>query len=394
MTASLYIHVPFCASICDYCDFYSLAVPPGSSILKSYVDQILKDAKELFGKLNVKYIPTVYIGGGTPSVLGASLISGLLRDLSGDIWGKNTPMEITLEANPESCDEDFLSSCRDSGISRISLGLQSFHEPSRQAVQRAGEAGLLEERLKAVSMIYPQNFSVDIISGLPFQDENILHRDIEKLLAFNPAHVSLYSLSIGPETPLGRRVTGGQVKVPSEDEADSLWIKGRDILESCGYKQYEVSNFSLPRKESLHNLRYWRMENWLGLGPAASGTIINDEAKTGLRFTVPADIDLWLDRKNQKDPPGSMENLDTLTLIKDTFLMGFRLLEGPEASLFQHRFNRGIEETIPRTIRAWRDKGLFQEDKIALTKAGLLLLNTFLVEAFQELDETLVVSSP
>ena len=389
LSASLYVHVPFCTGVCDYCDFFSVPIKSDDPRLSSYVDQILEDADSLLDRLNVKQIPTLYIGGGTPSVLGASLLRALVQGLR-DLWKKNgvseAPMEISLEANPESCDEEFLAACRDAGVTRLSLGIQTFHEASRQAVHRAGEGRLLPERLKLVSDFYPRSFSADLISGLPFQDEKIIQEDIEKLTAFNPAHVSLYALTIEPETPLGIQAANTWVAIPKKDEADRLWITGRDVLERAGYAQYEVSNFCAPGKESLHNLRYWHMKNWLGLGPSASGTVINDDG-TAWRFTATPDIDLWLQRKTNKEPPGLKEELDVLTVIKETLLMGFRLLKGPDDVLFKRRFKKSIEETIPCTINAWRNQGLLQQYRPALTREGLLLLDPFLIQAFRELDE-------
>jgi oxygen-independent coproporphyrinogen-3 oxidase len=383
------VHVPFCYhGKCDYCDFYSVPVTVRDTRIPSYIDQILEDAEALLDELRVTNIPTLYFGGGTPSVLGAQGIGLLVGGLS-EIIKKNTtsetPAEITVEANPETCDEAFLMACKDLGVTRMSLGIQTFNQASRQAVHRAGEEELLSGRLKLASEIFPCSFSVDLISGLPFQDEEILRKDIEKTLAFNPAHVSLYSLTIAPETPLGIRA--GNDPIMGKDEADKLWITGRDMLEKNGYEQYEVSNFCLPGKESLHNLRYWRMENWHGLGPSASGTIIDTDKGTGRRFTAAPDIDLWLKRKPNKEIPGTRENLDTLTVIKETLLMGFRLLKGPEVISFQRCFKKSIEELLPKTLKAWRNQGLLLQDRPALTKEGLLLLDLFLVEAFKELEE-------
>jgi oxygen-independent coproporphyrinogen-3 oxidase len=347
--------------------------------MAAYVDKVLEDCDSAINEFNVKQIPSVYIGGGTPSILGVGLIKRLLKGL------KFSSSEITLEANPESCDEDFLAAAKEAGVTRISLGLQTFNETSRRLVQRRGEARLLPQKLKAVSDIYGRNFSVDLISGLPLQDEDVLLADLDKVLSFEPGHISLYALTVDPETPLGIAAAKAEVPLPDKDEADRLWIAGRDALEAAGYAQYEVSNFCMPGYESRHNLRYWRMENWLGIGPAASGTIINDDAGTGQRFTVARDVDNWLQRRPGVKPPCISEALDTVTLIKETFLMGFRLKDGPDNDLFQRRFGRSIEETIPKTIEAWRERGLFREHKTALTKQGLLLLHAFLVEAFEEI---------
>jgi oxygen-independent coproporphyrinogen-3 oxidase len=147
-----------------------------------------------------------------------------------------------------------------------------------------------------------------------------------------------------------------------------------------------VSNFSLPGKESRHNIRYWRMENWLALGPGASGTLVDDRTGTGRRYTVKADVNAWLDRRGNAGPPVTEEALDRLTLMKESLLMGFRFTGGPDEALFLTRFGREIWRVIPRTVAAWRDRGLFQTDRTALTKEGILFLNSFLVDAFLEME--------
>jgi oxygen-independent coproporphyrinogen-3 oxidase len=204
------------------------------------------------------------------------------------------------------------------------------------------------------------------MSGLPFQNKNVLLDDIAKAVSCKPAHISLYALSGKKAAGLGR------------DEADDCWLSGRNALEKSGYFQYEVSNFCPLGKECKHNIRYWRMLTWLALGPSASGTIIDDARGTAYRYTFRSDADKWLEFAE--------EQLDTLTLIKETFLMGFRYVEGPDEVSFLRRFGRNIDEMIPKTMSAWRNRGLLREKKCALTKDGLLFLDRFLIEAFEELD--------
>jgi oxygen-independent coproporphyrinogen-3 oxidase len=315
-------------------------------------------------------------------MLGAGGMKRLLAGLSAIL--PNRPAEFTVEANPESAGEKFLSVCKDGGITRISLGVQSFHEPSRRSVHRVGSGVNVPERIRSVAGIFGKNFSADLITGLPFQTEKILLHDIETLLMFNPDHVSLYALTIGEGTPLAKAIPA----LPAADEADRLWLRGRDTLAQAGYAQYEVSNFARTGRESRHNIRYWRMENWLGLGPAASGTIIDDREGRGLRRTVKADTAAWLDRKTGEEPPVTEEILERETLIKETFLMGFRYIEGPDRDLFERRFGRSIEAMIPETLAKWRDRGFVYPDRIAMTAEGLLFLDPFLIDLFKELDNT------
>jgi oxygen-independent coproporphyrinogen-3 oxidase len=247
-------------------------------------------------------------------------------------------------------------------------------------VHRVGEAALLPERLALVAEYYGEAFSADLMAGLPGQGEDLLLADIERLLAYHPGHVSLYALTVEPGTPLG----SGGVPLPDPEEADRLWLAGRDALEKAGYAQYEVSNFALPGKQALHNIRYWRMENWLAAGPAASATVIDDAAGTGFRYTVAPDLERYLGEPLRG--AGKIEFLDRLTLMKETCLMGFRYLEGPDREGFKTRFGGDIETFLPRSFAKWRAKGLMRRDKTALNREGLLFLNPFLADLFTELE--------
>jgi oxygen-independent coproporphyrinogen-3 oxidase len=158
-----------------------------------------------------------------------------------------------------------------------------------------------------------------------------------------------------------------------------LWLSGSERLVQAGYEQYEVSNFALNGKRSVHNLRYWRMENWLAAGPGASGTIIDDTAGTARRYIVPADLDAWLAGSSITE-----EFLDTGTVMKETLLMGFRCIEGPDAALFRKRFGGAIGDFIPQTLKTWQDSGLMAENGNALNRKGLRVLDRFLIDAFAE----------
>jgi oxygen-independent coproporphyrinogen-3 oxidase len=388
MTASLYLHIPFCSSLCDYCDFYSVTAGEKHSavLLDSFVDALLGDIKDQFAFFNVDDVPTVYMGGGTPSALGAARMERLLGGLQ-VLLEPMHPGEFTVEANPESADVDFLKACAAGGVNRLSLGVQTFHEPSRLAVTRHG-GDMLEERLALAAEHFPGAFSVDLITGLPYQNAAIVREDIKRALAFKPGHVSLYSLSLEPHTPLGEKVsrTGeAALSLPCGDEADNLWIAGRDKLEENGFAPYEVSNFAPPEKTCAHNIRYWRMENWIGAGPAASGTIINDASGTGTRYTYTEDIDAYLAAPPPRIKIARVEELDKTSLCRESLLMGFRYRKGPDPCLFKRRFGCSIEDCIPKTIKRWRGRGFFESpDGLAPSREGLLFLNGFLRDAFKE----------
>jgi oxygen-independent coproporphyrinogen-3 oxidase len=300
------------------------------------------------------------------------------------------PRELTLEANPESLDEKTLAVVREGGVTRLSLGVQSFNRELRRSLGRRG--GNPERALALAAEAFGQGLCLDLMAGLPGQSPELLEADLKKALAFGPGHVSLYSLTVEEATPLKQRLEQGELNLPDAELADSLWLSGRELLEAEGFSQYEVSNFCLSGRESIHNLRYWRMETWLGFGPGASGTLFFEEPaapKEGvmaLRLTVPRDIDAYLD--------GTLavmeEPLDRDTLLKETLLMGFRSVYGPDEGLFKKRFGLAVEEAIPKTFSKWRglgrdSPGLYvQEGRPALTREGLLFLNRFLADAFEE----------
>jgi oxygen-independent coproporphyrinogen-3 oxidase len=376
--ASLYIHIPFCASFCDYCNFYS--VEAGDSRMDAYINAVITDVTYQCEYFNVKKIPTAYIGGGTPSVLGAGRIRRLLGALNA--LPCFTPCEFTVEVNVESAAEEFLSVCLENGVNRISLGVQSFHEPSLKMVNRVAQPGVLEERLALVSRLFPEAFSADLITGLPLQAVKTVINDVKTLLKYKPAHVSLYSLIMEGGTPLESKIKTDALGLPCGDEADSLWLAGRDALEEAGYAQYEVSNFALPGKRCLHNERYWQMSGWLGAGPSASGTLVNEETATAKRWTFPEDADAYI--KTPSVHSAVYEEISRDALLRESLLMGYRVIEGPDTHIFRKRFGSCFEDFIPKTISLWRERGFFNGE--LPTRDLMLFLNGFLSDAFRELD--------
>ena len=389
MTASLYIHIPFCVSHCDYCDFYSEVAPKagyaGSDLLDTYVETLQKELDFVFDFYKLRSVPTLYIGGGTPSVLGRKGLEAILLHLSGLL--ESWPVEVTVEANPESADRDVLAMLKDRGVNRLSLGIQSMNEASRRSVHRSGTVAQCLTALELASEFFPHAFSVDLMAGLPFQTAAGLCDDITRVLASGADHVSLYALILEESTPLAEQVRSGQKVLPSEEEAEDIWFAGRNALTLQGLLPYEVSNFALPGRESRHNMRYWRMESWVGCGPGASSTLIDEPLGRGKRYTNRADLAAYLAWDGKGLPPGEEELLDRNTLLKESLMMGFRTIHGPDETLFEGRFHQPISDLIPQTLGRWRSRGLLQENRLALTAEGLLLLNSFLVDAFQELEQ-------
>ena len=354
ISASLYIHIPFCASFCDYCDFYSVNKNDyNENYIDSFIESLIRGIKHQILQFNINEIPTVYIGGGTPSILGKK-INVLLKALKS--ISNFSPVEFTIEVNPESISKEFLELCFEGGVNRLSLGVQSFNQKSRDAVNRKGSIDNLQNGLTLVSS-FGCDFSVDLISGLPFQD---ILDDIKRVLFFGAKHISLYSLTLENETPLYKKIKNKELILPDTEESDLLWLKGRDALINAGFEHYEISNFVKDGKICMHNKRYWQMQNWIGAGPSASGTIIDGEKAK--RYTYSNDVDAYI-----KEPllhTAIYEELNKNLLLKERILMGFRLRECQD-NIFK--------EYIPKTLAKWQGK-----DK-------MLFLNNFLQDAFSEI---------
>ncbi len=388
MTASLYIHIPFCVSHCDYCDFYSEVVPSrgrgASDLIDRFTHLLCTELDIVLDRYALDMVPTLYIGGGTPSVLGRNGLAKVLDHLASGM--NRWPDEVTVEANPESVDESLLMMFKDRGVHRLSLGIQSLQEAPRRAVNRSGTVVQCFAALELAERLFPEAFSVDLMAGLPFQTQAGLCKDIDHILAAGATHVSLYSLILEETTPLARNVRSGKIPLPPEEEAEEIWLAGRAALTRKGLFPYEVSNFAKPGYESRHNMRYWRMENWIGCGPGASSTIITETTGTGIRYTNRPNLEAYLSWSGDGFPPRDEEVLDRDTLLKESLMMGFRTIYGPDEQLFEGRFHQSIESLIPETLRIWKHQGFLQDRRLALNPEGLLLLNSFLVDCFQELE--------
>lgn len=395
---SLYIHIPFCAQKCDYCAFYSVplcARSGASEIVRSYLDVLIFDIHSQIEHFSVSYIPSIYIGGGTPSVIppkeAAFFFDALQRLLP------NKPLEWTVEVNPESVNADFLHICKEYGVTRISAGVQTFNQKLRQSIDRAGRVEDVHKSLKCIADIYGSNFSCDIICGLPGTNPDILKNDIYQLLRYKPLSVSFYDLTVEEDTPLAKKIKAGKLCLPSVDMAEEMWLLGRDMLRAAGYEQYEVSNFALAGGRCEHNVRYWRMRPWLGAGPAASGTIIYDTAAgicaspvKGIRRVCVPDVAAYLKTGRGAFPAlYEREELSAACLLRESLMMGFRYIEGPDTALFERRFGITPAALIPKTLDLWRKQGLARPDIPALTTDGLALQNRFLHAALEEADKTL-----
>lgn len=386
MICSLYIHIPFCKSKCEYCDFFS--VPCGNKCIPDeYVDALLQELDVRIKLYNVHRFSTVYIGGGTPSLLKPIQLEKIMKK----VLSLGIPSEITMEVNPEDVTEELLVTMNNLGINRISCGIQSLNDEVLRCVKRRGCVENIFDKIELIKKTWNGIFSVDIISALPNQSKSDFLDGLKKIVSFEPEHISMYALTIEESTPLGKKLQKGQLSYDFE-AADEMWIEGRDFLINSGYCHYEVSNFAKEGFVCEHNMAYWKLKNYIGIGAGAVGTIYSDRT---VRWSNSTKLDSYISfwNKNLSDIKidelcniQSVENIDFNIQVFEYFMMGLRTSYGICKEEFEARFNIPIPEKFIKIFNEWEQKQMcqkkvsFNKTYYSLNSSGLLLLNEFLTE--------------
>ncbi len=397
---SLYVHVPFCVDKCLYCDFFSVPRHTvAADIQDRVVAQIIEQAKFFGDALGSGLIlQTVFMGGGTPSVLSRPALRKLLSAVRPST---STIEEWTVEANPESIDAEFLTLCAEAGVTRISAGIQSTDDRHLRTLRRTGKRHEIDRALGLMRDLWQGDLNFDFIAGIPGQEPNEVRRDLSLLDQFPATHVSLYSLTYEPETPLSRLVEQGAIKRNSEEKDEELWFAGRDELSRRGYRQYEISNFSLPGRECRHNMRYWRIEPYIGVGPGAVSTLplaglarVPSLPRAGsaspvVRISNPKDIGLFLQGR-EKLWGAQAEVIEPEDFLLETLMMGLRLEDGLSAARLERRFGQTFEELFPGLWSSWVKRGFAKPagEMLALTDNGRMLLDGLLADAESARERT------
>ncbi|MBQ5631680.1 MAG: radical SAM family heme chaperone HemW [Treponema sp.] len=386
MICSLYIHIPFCKSKCEYCDFFS--VPCGNKCIPDeYVNALLQELDVRIKLYNVHKFSTVYIGGGTPSLLKPIQLEKIMKK----VLSLGIPSEITMEVNPEDVTEELLVTMNVLGINRISCGIQSLNDEVLRCVKRRGCVENIFDKIELIKKTWNGIFSVDIISALPNQSKSDFLDGLKKIVSFEPEHISMYALTIEESTPLGKKLQKGQLCYDFE-AADEMWIEGRDFLINSGYVHYEVSNFAKDGFACEHNMAYWKLKNYIGIGAGAVGTIYSDRT---VRWSNSTKLDSYISfwNKNLSDIKidelcniQSVENIDFNIQVFEYFMMGLRTSYGICKEEFEARFNIPIPEKFIKIFNEWEEKQMcqkkvsFNKTYYSLNSSGLLLLNEFLTE--------------
>ena len=351
----LYLHIPFCNGKCPYCDFYSVC--PESETVKKYVDALCREIDKADGIYD-----TVYFGGGTPSLIGSDSIARIMSHIN-----RTDDCEVTLECNPSDTGStnsrfDF-SVVAKSGVNRISMGLQSSDNSERTILGRRGGCEDVERAIGRARAAGIENISLDLMLGIPEQTAESLKRSIAFCKKMQATHVSAYILKIEEGTPFYKKKDS--MNLPDEDETCDLYLTTVDELAKAGYLQYEISNFSHAGFESRHNLKYWRCEEYLGLGASAHSFV------NGKRFYYERSIDGFINGNPPVDDGcgGSEE---------EYIMLALRLSEGLNFENYIKRFGKSVSDLMIQKAKQLEKHGLVEvtESEIRLTVNGFLLSNS------------------
>lgn len=362
----LYLHIPFCGKKCNYCDFFSTFATENS--LNEYTEGLIKSINKWGGNLKNRPIDTIYLGGGTPSLLAHRL--PLLLDAVRNNFNVLPNAEITLELNPTGNVEQILGYAKDAGINRLSIGAQSGIDSELKILGRTHTAGDTENTVSLARAMGFDNISLDIMLGLPDSSEESLAKSLDFITGLSPEHISAYLLKIEEKTVFYRKQR--ELNLPDDDAQAEQYLYMCRYLEEKGYEHYEISNFSKNGNLSRHNIKYWLGDDYLGLGPSAHSAL------DGKRFYYPKSICEFINGNtpvNDGDCGGKEEYI----------MLRLRLEEGINPKSFSEKFGENLPKEFFDRCALFAKAELIKmsETKISLTNNGMLLSNSIITELLE-----------
>ncbi|MDJ0757688.1 MAG: radical SAM family heme chaperone HemW [Ardenticatenaceae bacterium] len=377
---SLYIHIPFCQYRCSYCDFNTYTSL--SDLKPAYTDALVREIAEVAAGRNL-IAQTIFFGGGTPSLMPPHLLKKIFEQIHRS-FTLMPEAEVTMEANPETVDKDYLTAVQELGVNRISFGAQSAVASELAILGREHTFETVRTAVSTAQAIGLTNLNIDLIYGVPGQTLESWRSSLEAAVALATPHLSLYCLTIEPGTPMQRWLHGGEIEPPDPDLAADQYEFTCEFLERHGFEHYEISNWAKPGFSSRHNLAYWYNENYLGFGAGAHGHA------AGTRYAGVRQPRAYIRRltDNEHSPldyplsaaTADHTRLSTAEQMSDTVIMGLRLLqEGATDKRFRERFNTSLPEAFGETLSQLYEMGLLawsdQQQALKLTRKGWFLSN-------------------
>lgn len=378
----IYIHVPFCRSKCEYCDFYSLT-SKNDRLWQDYLDAICSHIREAGQTADNYIVDTIYFGGGTPSYYGGKRLCELLNTIKKQ-FNVDKNAEITLEANPDSVDVKLLRKLRRAGFNRLSMGMQSACPQELKEIHRPHTAGQVDEAVAAARKAKFKNISLDLIYGLPGQTMESWQQSVEHALELDPEHLSCYGLKVEEGTPLAKRVEEGLV-LPDDDMQADLYLWTVERLKQAGYPQYEISNFSKPGLESRHNMRYWLTRPYIGFGPGAHSDF------GSRRYSITRDLEGYIDGILHG---GTIIDSDELIPQRERgseyLMLRLRTVRGIERTEYRHNFYMDFDPIEARMKEfegyGWAEQS--PEGRWHFTPKGFLVSNQLIGDLLERQEQS------
>jgi oxygen-independent coproporphyrinogen-3 oxidase len=360
----LYLHIPFCSAICNYCNFNR-----GLFDADLKVRYVAALADEIRQRGDGAPTDTIFFGGGTPSLLDAAEIGALIQACRG-AFAVSPDAEVTLEANPESVTADSLAGYRDAGVTRLSFGVQSFRDDELKRLSRLHSAERASQAVALARQAGFDNLSLDLMMWLPQQTVAQWLESVDALVRLEPEHASMYMLEIYPNAPLRDEMARGRWSVAPDDDAADMYEQGLARMDAAGYRQYEISNVALPGRESRHNLKYWSDGEWCGFGAGAHSTRAavrtkNVSAVSDYLKAVAGGAALEAERRE----------MTASEQVEEALFTGLRLGDGVNLRLMEERYGVDVWATFGSELQAFVDQGLLIYDgaSLRLTRQGMLL---------------------
>lgn len=363
---SIYIHIPFCLDKCHYCAFVSFK--DKLSLCKSCFDALIKEINEIKNS-TISKIKTIYIGGGTPSIIDIKHYERLFDTIYSK-FDIDSNAEITFEINPATVNVDYLRALKSLGINRLSVGAQSFDERILKLINRKHSSEEIVEAIENSKKAGFENISLDLIYGLPEQTLPIVLQDLNKAVSLDIKHISVYGLKIEENTRFFKQVPEN---LPDEDLCADMYLKIIEKLEDFGFKHYEISNFAQKGFESKHNVNYWKNNQYYGFGVAAHGYV--DE----VRYSNSESIEEYIENPCSR---AFSQELKSKEKIEEAIFLGLRMTSGIDLKSFKDRYDFDIVKNYSAVIKKYTELELLEikEARLKLTIKGLLLSNVVMAE--------------
>lgn len=385
---ALYIHVPFCARKCPYCDFYSVVASADIPLFDSYSATIIKELKYYShsSEWKDKRIDSIYFGGGTPSLLPPKHIEQILVSIE-ESYPINSDAEISIEVNPISAatgqTRNQFDDLRKLGFNRISIGVQSFAEQKLQFLGRLHNAEESRQAITFASSAGFSNISIDLIFGAPNETLLDWENDITTALRFNPQHISAYSLTIEPGSEFYKLQSSGNKVTASDDVMAGMYQCSQQILQESSFIHYEVSNYAKPSFECRHNISYWTYKDYLGLGSGAHSYIKTKDTEYGTRWSNIRDVKKYIRMIEENGTAKERsENLTKEEVRLEFFLLSLRQKVGISKSEYQQKFRENFDQRYHQIINKLVSESLIgnNENNLFLTEKGFLLADSIIAE--------------